>query len=109
MKDQKEKSQQGFAVVEALLILVVIGLLGGVGYWVLTQRSTTNMSASNSSVPTAAPKDLKSTQSFEEVVNQDLQTVDTSNDNAASAYAGASQSDASAVSSVGDAYNETNY
>ena len=33
----KRQNQAGFAVVEAVLIVVVLALLGGVGYWVVSK------------------------------------------------------------------------
>lgn len=38
----KIKNQAGFAALEFALVLVIIGLIGGVGYWVASQRKAKN-------------------------------------------------------------------
>ncbi len=63
------KNQQGFAALEVLLIGVVVVLIGGVGYYVYSQRQTThNAETQNQEVQPAEtlPTKLDDTVSFED-------------------------------------------
>lgn len=63
-----KKSQNGFALVEGLLILVVVLLIGGTGYYVYKQQSPKNSQAPTQEVAPkeTLPTDLKNTLSFED-------------------------------------------
>lgn len=39
---QMRRNQQGFGTVELILIVILVGLIGGVGYYVLQAKKTTN-------------------------------------------------------------------
>ena len=43
----KKLSQKGFAVLEGLLILAIIGTIGGVGWFVYSSQKNTNKSLDN--------------------------------------------------------------
>ncbi len=62
------KNQRGFSVVEALIILIIVTLLGGIGFYVWnSKKSSSNTSSSSSSVAKVA--------SYEECVASSLNTV----------------------------------
>ncbi len=52
----KQTKQTGFAVVEGLLILVIIGLIGGIGFYVMNARSKSNKSLNSSANNTSTIK-----------------------------------------------------
>lgn len=55
------RSQTGFAPVQALLFIVIIGIIGGTGYYVYTANKNTNdaLKANNSSTPTFKKSEKK--------------------------------------------------
>ena len=54
MSDVKQHKTAGFAAMEALLLLIIVGLVAGVGYWVFTQRAkkTSDTTTSSTVAPT---------------------------------------------------------
>lgn len=74
---KQDSTSNGFAVVETILVLVILGIIGAVGYWVVTQRSTnekpadSTSSASQASKPAAKPGTLSA---IDEISQQDGKT-----------------------------------
>jgi len=50
------KAQRGFSAVEVLVVLVIIGLLGGAGYYVYSQRSNDTKESATATDVQAAPE-----------------------------------------------------
>lgn len=105
------QDQSGFAIVEAVLILVVIAAIAGVGYYVVNQNKqaskTLNSTASNSGANTqpAAPG---TTASIDQLTSANA-SAETSADNSADSQIQSNlNSTNSASNSVGGAYNENN-
>lgn len=48
------KNQKGFALLEGLLILVIVGILAGTGWYVINSKRKTDESLSNSSIASAS-------------------------------------------------------
>jgi hypothetical protein len=63
-----KKTQAGFAAIEAILILVILSIIGGVGYYVLHSANTANKNLSNvdSSSATKTKIQAQSIKSFDE-------------------------------------------
>jgi hypothetical protein len=109
----KKEPAHGFAAVESLLVLIIIGMVVGVGYWVITQRNTTPTSSNatnNSSAITRPVKDSTGTiSSIDQLTSVDSQSeANISNANDSSEQSTA-QSSSSSAANVGGAYNESNY
>ncbi|HSX53301.1 MAG TPA: prepilin-type N-terminal cleavage/methylation domain-containing protein [Patescibacteria group bacterium] len=102
------RPQRGFAMVEALLVIIIIGLVVGVGYWVATQRNSTK-SPTSSAIPAgqaAAP--VGTAAAIDTLTQQDAQSetaIYTKGDTTDQSNA---QSTNSALTNLGGAYNETN-
>lgn len=106
----REDRSAGFAVVEALLILVILAAIVGVGAYVVRQKhnanSTLGSGTGGNSTSTKAP--AGTTTSIDQLTQQDAQTeagVDAAADNSTQQT---STSANGAASNVGGAYNETN-
>ncbi|MDB5176238.1 MAG: hypothetical protein JWM81_1096 [Candidatus Saccharibacteria bacterium] len=106
------KSSSGFALVEALLVLVIIAIIAGVGAYVLHQKNSADATLSSeakissSQSPTTTASGTSA--SIDKLTQQDSQneaSVDSSSDGQIQQT---STSDSSTVSSVGSAYNENN-
>lgn len=56
-----KNNQKGFSAVEGLLILVIVGIIGGVGYFVYNSQKSTNTSLDNANKASTVQKVEKST------------------------------------------------
>lgn len=54
------KNQKGFSLIEALLILVIVGILGGTGWYVWHAKQDTDETLSAVNIPSAATESRKS-------------------------------------------------
>lgn len=100
------RNDQGFAAVEALLLVVIAAIIAGVGYWVFTQRKTANHSeSSNQSVGQVATK--SETVKFATFLDKNTDQEEEATSAAADQLAESALSDAAAVNSLGEAYNES--
>jgi Tfp pilus assembly protein PilV len=54
-----KKNQSGFSAIEALLILVIVGIIGGTGWYVLQANKNTNNTLNNAGLGTAAKSGKK--------------------------------------------------
>jgi len=107
-----EVRSTGFAIIEALLIMVIVVSVVVVGAYVLHQKHKADNTLSKASTITSTtstePKANGTTASVNQLTQQDAQT-EAGADNAADSQAQqASTSSNSAVSNAGGAYNENN-
>mgnify|MGYP001796911860 CR=1 FL=1 len=101
-----KKRQQGFAALEAILIVIIIAAIAGVGGWVYTQKTKTS---STVATPTAsiAPTKLGTTDAIEQLTKQEgaseasIDTKHESDEQTTSQSANPAQKD------LGGAYDET--
>ncbi len=112
----KIDSYDGFSVVETFLILVVIGIIGGAGYWVFTQRKTVkpaaNISQSSqqvSSTPAIDPKQVGTTTGVNQVTSQELKDEESSDSSSVNGYKSSALSTSTAQNNIGDSFNESSY
>ncbi|HVS58756.1 MAG TPA: hypothetical protein VHD60_03385 [Candidatus Saccharimonadales bacterium] len=109
---KKASYQAGFAFIEALLVLVVIGLLVGVGLYVAKQRqnvnslsaSTLGTSQDQKTKVTAKPGTAANVTELVEQSAQDEASISSQNDNAETQ---AALSANTAASNLGGAYDES--
>lgn len=112
MNQQRKADEHGFTAIEALLIIVIVGIVAGIGYWVVKQHTSLSQSQiklDNSAVVSAPAVSVKTTQGFANALNQNLSGVAKTTDESSNSYSSAAQSDSTAVSNLGDVYNESNY
>jgi prepilin-type N-terminal cleavage/methylation domain-containing protein len=106
---QKPVKTNGFALVEFLLVVVIIGLLAGVTAYVVTQKNNSNKvfnTAVSSSEGTekAAPGTTGNIDDLTQADAASEQQAAAGND---SATQGAGSSDASTLNNLGGAYDES--
>lgn len=106
----KKDNSAGFAAVEAVLIVVIIAVIGGVGAYVLKQNNAANhslSSASHADNTAAIPVSAGTTASIDQLTQLDAQS-ETDAYTAGDTQTQTNTSDAnSAVTNVGGAYDET--
>lgn len=103
MKSIKER---GFSAIETVLIVVIVALIGGLGYWVYHQRQTKKTTASQS-VQTA--KSSAASDQVDSLLQQDADDESNIDARHESSEQTTAQSADSAASNIGGAYNETNF
>jgi uncharacterized protein (UPF0333 family) len=100
--------QGGFAALEAVLILVVVLAIAGVGYYVLHSKNTADKTLSSTST-TGGNAPQGTSASVDQITSQDAKTETSVDNNADSSTQQDATSSNAAVSSLGGAYNEANY
>jgi cytoskeletal protein RodZ len=65
-----KKNQSGFSAIEALLILVIVGIIGGTGWYVIQANKNTNDTLNNAGLGTAKAKKKKQTSSSTRVTSR---------------------------------------
>lgn len=104
------KRQQGFAIVETALIIVIIAVIVGVGYWVVKQRNKNNLnsssSMSNTSKITAA---AGTTASIDQLTQSDSKAEAAIDQKYEASEQSAVTSTNTALNNLGGAYNESSY
>jgi len=105
-----KNNQSGFSAVEAVLVVVIIAAIAGVGYYVMRQKQTANdnLSGATSTTKQAAVTPTGTTANIDQLTQQDSQTefgVDNSVDNQMGQDAASANT---TVNNVGGAYNEAN-
>lgn len=99
--------QKGFSMVEAVLVVVIVAAIAGVGLYVMKQKQQTNKTVSSNSAATHANPPQGTSASVDQLTQQDAQT-EAGVDHAADNQTGQDATSAnSAVSNLGGAYNET--
>ncbi len=106
----RKQTQSGFAIIEAVLIVVVLALLGGVGFWVVSKNKSTQQSASQSSVETKKPLETAKapTAAVEQSLSQSIDVETAADDDGAASVEKEIDSAVSASATVGDSFNENN-
>ena len=98
----------GFSAVEALLLLVIVGAIAGIGVYVVRQKDNANNTLSSGSV-TQNKAPAGTTGSIDQLTQQDAQT-ESGVDNSADATVQQNASSANGtVNNVGGAYNEASF
>lgn len=100
----KDKTQ-GFAVVEVLLLLLIVALIAGVGYWVYGHRAASTSQTTTQSTEQTAPEAQKS--NFTATLQKNSEDEANAANSAADNFATSATIDAGAASGLGEAYNET--
>jgi type II secretory pathway pseudopilin PulG len=105
-----KQTQSGFAIIEAVLIVVVLALLGGVGFWVVSKNKTTQQSANQSTVETKKPLETAKTPTaaVEQTLTQSIDTETAADDDGAASVENEIDGAINAAATVGDSFNENN-
>jgi cytoskeletal protein RodZ len=103
-----KQTQKGFAVVEATLIVVVLVLLGGVGYWVVSKNKPASQAANQTTVETkkAVETAKAPTAAVELTLTQAVETEDAAEDSGATEVEKKIDSAVDSAATVGDSFNE---
>lgn len=96
---------QGFAVVEVLLLLLIVALIAGVGYWVYSHRTAGTSQTTTQTTGESKPVTQKS--SFTATLQKNSEDEDKAASAAADNFASSATSDASAAANLGEVYNES--
>ena len=106
----RQPRQGGFAVVEALLVVIIIAAVIGVGYYVLHQKKQATKLVSQGSTSNAASAPVTgTTASVDQLTQQESQSETAASNSADSQLEANANNAASNTSGVGGAYNEANY
>lgn len=107
---QGRQKQAGFAVIEAVLIIIIIGIVAGVGYWVLKQRQSNKSTATTNNPQTQTTAIKPGTTAAIDSVLAGEQNDEAKADNKAvnSVNTSVTQTQTSAAA-IGDSYNEANF
>ena len=109
IKQSRSKSaSSGFAAIEALLLVVILAAVIGVGAYVLQQKKTVTKTLAAPTVSSATPQASTSgaASSVEQLTQQETQTEAGYDNSADSQAQQADTSTVSAANNVGGAYNE---
>jgi predicted metalloprotease len=100
--------QAGFAVVEAVLLVVLVAAIVGVGAFVVHQKHTadTTLASTNTSAGNAP---TGTTANIDQLTEQDADTESSVDNTADNSYQQAAVGPNASLSNVGGAYNESNY
>ena len=105
-----KENNAGFAAVEAVLLVVIVAIIGGVGAYVAQQKHTADItlnSSSSKTVPAKTPVAAGTTTSIDQLMQQDA-LAETNIDMAADSQAQQNATSSnSAVTNVGGSYDET--
>jgi cytoskeletal protein RodZ len=109
------RRQAGFAAVESLLVIVMVAMIGGVGYWVWSQRQitaapaagqTADASNASPSKQTLDPALLGSTAGEDAIDNYSLKDEEKSEDTSVTSLSASINSATAAANALGDSYND---
>jgi competence protein ComGC len=119
MAHKSESAQSGFALVEGLLIVVVIGLVAGIGVWVMnanksvkkTANSSESASASTVAKQTAQikpidPKTVGTAAAVETITKNDSIDETNAEEKDAATEAANATNDLKVVNQAGDSFDE---
>ncbi len=105
----KQRHTGGFAAIEAVLILIIIVAVIGIGAYVLHQKSNSDKTLTTTSSEPVAKASAGTTESIDQLTEQDAKdeaAVDKAGD---SSLQQAATSPDTSVNNVGGAYNESNF
>ena len=107
MQFKLDKNMKGFAVLEAIIILVVIFAIAGIGFYVVNRHHSNTASINSQS--SANPINVKpgTTYSIKQLTTQDAQSEAATESNSDSQTQSNATSIDSAASNVEGAYNAT--
>lgn len=106
----KRQNQAGFAVVEAVLIVVVLGLLGGVGYWVVSKNKTSPAANQSSVESTKKAEEAKTpTLGVQQSLTAAAEVEDATEDSGAVEVEKKIDAAVDSASEVGDSFNENDF
>jgi flagellar basal body-associated protein FliL len=105
-----KQAQSGFAIIEAVLIVVVLALLGGVGFWVVSKNKPASQSASQATVETkkAVETAKTPTAAVEQSLSQSIDIETAADDDGAASVEKEIDGAVNAAATVGDSFNENN-
>jgi Tfp pilus assembly protein FimT len=112
---KRSQQEYGFAGLEAVLVIVIIGIVAGVGYWVFTQRKdTTSQSVTSSAAPASTikavdPSKNGTVEGIDQLTQADGASEATINQQYGASDQSAAMSSTAAQNSVGGAYNESSF
>ncbi len=98
-------SERGFSIVEVVIVLVVLGLIGGVGYATFHKKDSNKSGTASTSKAVDANG---TTQSTDTILNQEIDDESSVDSSYTSGDVSNAQSANSAASNIGGAYNESN-
>lgn len=107
---QKHSSSAGFAVVEFLLVVIIIGLLAGVTAYVVTQKHNSEavLNAATNAESTHSTKAAQgTTESVQSTESESAQAEATASESTDTATSQAATSDQSSLNSMGGTYDES--
>jgi len=104
----RKNGQAGFAGLEAVLLVVIVAAIVGVGAYVLHQRHVADKTLS---VGTGAAGNAPqgTTTSIDQITEQDAKTESSVDNSADASFQQDATGPNAAVNSLGGAYNEANY
>lgn len=103
---------QGFAFVETVLVLAIIGLIAGVGVYVVRQQQNAARTAANTSVVATTPAASApqgTSASIDQLTAQSTASELAASHSADSQFQAVATSDNSALTNLGGAYNESSF
>jgi Tfp pilus assembly protein PilV len=105
------KTQQGFSIVETLLAIIVIAAIAGLGFWVYHQnhKTTATNNSTTASNNTAAATTAGTTQSIDNLTQQDVTSEQAIDSRYASTDQTTTQSANGAAANMGGAFDETTF
>ncbi len=113
MTFKSKLGQAGFGAVEVVLVLVIVSLIGGVGFYVYKQNNNASSrlsSSKDSSISSKTKITANGTpESFDAMSQQEADNEKSINDKYQNSDKQAVNSANSATSSVGDSYDESSF
>lgn len=99
-----KQKQAGFAIIEAVLIVVVLALLGGVGYYVVNKNKPVGETANQA--PATSQTASTPTAEVEQSLNQAAELESATEDSSSAAVESEIDAAVDSASNVGDSFNE---
>ena len=99
-----KQKQAGFAIIEAVLIVVVLALLGGVGYYVVNKNKPVEQAASQ--VPASTRSTSAPTAAVEQSLNTAVEVEAAAEDTTGADVEKEIDSAIDSAANVGDSFNE---
>lgn len=105
-----KQHQDGFTVIAGLLVVIIIGLVGGIGYYVLDQHDKaqkTAIESSGAANSTVAAPAVGTTESIDSMTNLDTASEAKINNQFSVSEQASAESTAPAANAVGGSYDES--